>query len=550
VITPQVLGRPLVVSGRIESGLSLATVVEAADDQPDGSVELTGLDELMDRYLSPAVPVHREDSTVEVVIDGRQWMLRMRELLGSAGPGDAVYICGLQLDQDMDLTGRGPEEPGYEPLGDLLAGLAARDVDVRVVLAGAVVASSLVHLRIGPFRQNVRTAYRLRRWRSAHAPTGPPPLRGRVLLDWSGSGIGTNHQKITLVRRGTQVTAAVGGIDYDASRIDEFPHRRLSVRGGRWGWHDAGAIVRGPAAADVWRVFRMRWINGGSLPRRRFVWTPRRFPLLNPSVIESEIPPEAPQPVCPAPGAATQILRSVGPWYVDSLVPWGRRHYTSVPPEGVQEVYLTLVQAIGAARRYVYIEDQYFEEYPGGDDRYGLYPHLRAAAARGVKVILVSSGTRDPSERGPVINRTLNEDLQNRVIEPLPPHLRRTVGLWRVDHLTVHAKLVLVDDVFASIGSANFFSRSMAGVDTELTVAMVTSGVAVRDLRVRLWAEHLRTSVSDPALRSSLENLNLALGAFRPEWLPPDAPAGTWRRRGMPTGFAPEETVLTLVGPP
>jgi phosphatidylserine/phosphatidylglycerophosphate/cardiolipin synthase-like enzyme len=510
----------------------------------------TSVAELVDRYLSPAVPVHREDSSVEVVVDGREWMLRMRELLCSTGAGDAAYVCGLQLDHEMDLTGRKPGEPGYEPLGELLAGLAARGVDVRVVLAGAVVASSLARARIGPFRNNVRTAYRLRHWHPAVAATGPPPLRGRVLLDWSGSGIGTNHQKLTVVRHGTEVTAAVAGIDYAASRIDEFPHRSLSVRGGRWGWHDAGAIVRGPAAADIWRVFRIRWINSGSLPRRRFFWSPRRFPVLNPSVLQSEIPPAAPQPVRPAPGLAVQVLRSVGPWYVDSLVPWARRHYASVPPEGVQEVYLTLVQAIGSARRYVYIEDQYFQEYPGGDGRYMLYPHLRAAAARGVKVILLGSGTRDPAERTRLINRTLNADLRTRLVEPLPPHVRRAVGLWRVEHLTVHSKVVLVDDVFASVGSANLFSRSMAGVDTELNVAVVTTGAAVRDLRVRLWAEHLRTPLVDPALRASFEDLDLALGAFRPEWLPPTAPAGTWRRPGMPPGFAPQETVLTLVGPP
>ena len=516
----------------------------------DDSVDRADLDELIDRYLTPAVPVHREDSTVEAVVDGREWMLRMREMLRSTGPGDAAYICGLQLNPEMDLTGRKPEEPGYEPLGEILAGLAARGVDVRVVLAGAIVASSLVHLQIGPFRDNVRSAHRLRHWRPAHAPTGPPPLRGRVLLDWSGSGIGTNHQKITVVRRGTEITAAVGGFDYIPNRIDDFPHDRHSVRGGRWGWHDAGAIVRGPAAGDVWRVFRMRWINSGSLPRRRFIWSPRRFPALNPPTIGAAVPPAPPQPTRPASGVAAQILRSVGPWYVDSLVPWARKHYTSVPPEGVQEVYLTLVQAIGAARRYVYIEDQYFQEYPGGDPRYGLYTHVQAAAARGVKVILVGSGTRDPDERAPVINRALNDDLRKRLIEPLPPHLRRTVGLWRINHLTVHSKIVIIDDVFASVGSANFFSRSMAGVDTELTVAVVSTGSAVRDLRVQLWAEHLRTPLTDPALRACLEDLDLALGAFRPEWLPPDALAGTWRQPGMPAGFAPQETVLTLVGPP
>jgi hypothetical protein len=79
---------------------------------------------------------------------------------------------------------------------------------------------------------------------------------------------------------------------------------------------------------------------------------------------------------------------------------------------------------------------------------------------------------------------------------------------------------------------------------------MVTAGPAVQELRARLWAEHLRTPVTDPALQASLADLDLALGMFRPEWLPPHAPAGTWRQPGMPAGFAPAESVLTLVGPP
>lgn len=508
------------------------------------------LDELITRYLSPAVPVHREDSPVEMVVDGRAWMLRMRELLHTLRAGDAAYICGLQLEPDMDLTGRVASEPGYEPLGELLAGLAAAGVDVRVLLAGGVVTSSVARPLIGPFHQNVGTADRLRRWRPAGQSSSRPPLRGRVLLDWSGAEIGSNHQKITVVRRGTELTAAVGGIDYAASRIDEGPHQRLSVRGGRWGWHDAGAIVRGPAAVDVWQVFRIRWAGAVQLPRRRYFWPPRRFPVLNPSPISVDIEPAPAQPVCPCSGVASQILRSMGPWYIDSLVPWARRHYAAMPPEGVHEVYLTLVQAIGAARRYVYIEDQYFEEYPGGDSRFQLYPHLRAAAARGVKVIFVGSGTRDPADAGAMINQRVNKDLRHLLIDPLPHAMRRNVGLWRVENLTVHSKIVLVDDVFACVGSANFFSRSMAGTDTELTAALVTAGDAVRDLRVSLWAEHLRTPLTDPAVRGSLEDLDLAIGAFRPEWLPATAPAGTWRHPGVPAGFAPVESVLTLVGPP
>ncbi|MFD0516507.1 phospholipase D-like domain-containing protein [Paractinoplanes durhamensis] len=494
---------------------------------------------------------HYANSSVEFVVDGRQWMHRMRELLTSLGPGDAAYICGLQLEPDMDLTGKLPGEPGFQPLGELLAGLATDGVDVRVILAGAVVSSSIARPTLGPFHQNVSAAHRLRRWRrDGDRPIGPPPLADRVLLDWSGSGVGSNHQKVTLVRRGTELTACVGGIDYAASRIDEGPHRRLAVRGGRWGWHDAGAIVRGPAADDVWRVMRMRWIGAVNLPRRRYFWPMvKGLQVLNPASIPAEIPAPPPQTAQPAPGSACQILRSVGPWYIDSLLPWERRHYSDVAPDGVHEVYLTLVQAIGAAQRYIYIEDQYFKEYPGGDNRFELYPYLRAAAARGVKVILVGSGTRDPAESAPMINGTVNADLRKKVLEPLPQSLRRNVGLWRVEHLTVHAKIVIVDDRFAAVGSANLFSRSMVGVDTELTAALVTTGDTVRDLRVRLWAEHLRTPLTDE-LRPHLEDLDLALGIFRPEWLPPEAPAGSWRKTGMPAGFDPLESVLSLVGPP
>lgn len=512
---------------------------------------MASLDDLVARYLSAAVTAHRENSSVEFVVDGRVWMRRMRELLTSLGPDDAAYICGLQIEPDMDLTGRQAGEPGYEPLGDLLAGLAGAGVDVRVILAGAVVSSSIARPTIGPFHQNVSSAHRLRRWRrDADGRAGPPPLADRILLDWSGSGIGSNHQKITLVRRGTELTACVGGIDYAANRVDESPHRRLAVRGGRWGWHDAGAIIRGPAATDVWRVLRMRWSGAVNLPRRRYVW-PQVLGLqvLNPPGMPPEIDPPPPQTARATPGSACQILRSVGPWYIDSVLPWERQHYSDVAPEGVHEVYLALVQAIGAARRYIYIEDQYFHEYPGGDHRFELYPHLRAAAARGVKVILVGSGTKDPADAGPVINGRVNPDLQKKVIDPLPQQLRRNVGLWRVEHLTVHAKIVIVDDEFAAVGSANFFSRSMAGVDTELTAALVTTGDAVRDLRIQLWAEHLRTPVTDE-LRTYLEDVDLAVGVFRPEWLPPRAPAGSWRTPGMPAGFDPLESVLTLVGPP
>ena len=84
----------------------------------------------------------------------------------------------------------------------------------------------------------------------------------------------------------------------------------------------------------------------------------------------------------------------------------------------------------------------------------------------------------------------------------------------------MHAKLILIDDEFASIGSANFMDRSMQftfqGDDSELTAAAVSTGTLVSDLRVQLWAEHLR--VTDPAALAEIRDLARSLGFWRPAW--------------------------------
>jgi phosphatidylserine/phosphatidylglycerophosphate/cardiolipin synthase-like enzyme len=220
-----------------------------------------------------------------------------------------------------------------------------------------------------------------------------------------------------------------------------------------------------------------------------------------------------------------------------------------VPERGVREVFATLVAAIDAARELVYVEDQYFREYIGGDRRFELYRHLRDAAARGVRVLLVGSGVRRPDDvKGGLANRTLTDDIAKKVVAPLPAPARSNVALFRVEGVTVHSKIVLVDDRFACIGSANLFSRSMAGTDHELSVAVVDAGDGVRDLRVRLWSDHLRLDPAHPQVAAALADLPGALGAWREEWgsgaiadPPWDAPAGDPRRVAGPAAV--------LVGP-
>uniref|UniRef100_UPI003221E63F phospholipase D-like domain-containing protein n=1 Tax=Ralstonia pseudosolanacearum TaxID=1310165 RepID=UPI003221E63F len=58
------------------------------------------------------------------------------------------------------------------------------------------------------------------------------------------------------------------------------------------------------------------------------------------------------------------------------------------------------------------------------------------------------------------------------------------------DYVYVHAKLMIVDDVFMTLGSANINTRSMQ-VDSELNICHEHSGVT-QPLRKRLWGIHTR----------------------------------------------------------
>ena len=509
------------------------------------------LDALVRRYLPAATaecPVYLEDSDWAPLVDGVAYFAEVASLLARVGPDDAVLVAGLQVSPGLDLGGRDEGDDGYRPLADVLAEKAHDGADVRVLLSGGVVSGGLTWLPgIGPFRANVEAARRMRGWVPSTRDTGRPPLRDRVLLDWSGALIGSNHQKIVLVRLGGEVTAFVGGLDLALSRFDAGPHDRMLLGTERWGWHDAAVRLRGPAAERVWEVYRYRWGVAAALPRRYWMLSMGGMGVLNPPLRPVALPPPPPQRPRDAPGTAVTVVRSFNPWAIDSVRLLRRVRRPGVPAGGVHEVFHTLSTAIDGARRYVYVEDQYLKEMPGGGWRHTLYGPLRRAARRGVRVVLVGSGKRDPADGGRTeLPPVLTSDLRWRVVGRLPHDVRRNVVMYRIRALTVHTKVVLVDDAFACVGSANFFGRSMVGTDTELSSAVVTTGSAVRDLRVRLWAEHLRTAVDDE-LRPHLEDLDTALGIWRRAWLPRDADPDTWRRPGAPGGFGPTERALVPV---
>jgi phosphatidylserine/phosphatidylglycerophosphate/cardiolipin synthase-like enzyme len=227
---------------------------------------------------------------------------------------------------------------------------------------------------------------------------------------------------------------------------------------------------------------------------------------------------------------------------------------------GIYEVRDTLRKALSAAEHYIYIEDQFLgegrvgpidptETEPGSI--FDLFVVLLAAAKKdGMRMIFVGSGQSDPDDvSAGSKNLTIEEagDLKTALVDPLAAAAidpKSRLAVWRLKPAAVHAKMMIIDDQFLAIGSANLHRRSMSGEDAELHVAIVDDATLVRDFRIGLWSEHFNIRSSVPALA----DWQAALGLWRSSWLPSSAP-GYWQSPNVPPGFAMEPHLLDFVGP-
>lgn len=433
-----------------------------------------------ERFLDPAIaPLYRGDTRVDALVDGLDYFAAAAAAIGRTGaPGDAIFLQGYQLDPGW----RVPGDPSGLTIGALLSDRAARGVDVRVLLNTTAVP-------VNPWRENEAALRHL---------GGLPGMAGRALADGAGASfIGTQHQKVLVVRAGGELTGFATGMDFVPDHFDTSPHgAKRWPDGSAWGWHDAAVRLTGPAVRGLWDNFAAQWARVA----------PSTWPV-------PPVPPCPPAAAVPSPHVV-QVLRSS----------YGR----GAPP--VHELNAAMKRAIRLAERYIYVEDQFLCDHliehlglplppapiaiPGG---FSLFDEVadRMRARPGLKAIFVGSGKSDPIDflPGPR-NRSLTPSVR-RLLERLPPARRHDVGVWRIDDVTVHSKVVLIDDAFAAIGSGNFRSRSTYGIDTELQVAYVAGDGAIRRLRTALWAELLGL---EPIEQPLLDDLDRALAHLHPGW--------------------------------
>ena len=296
------------------------------------------------------------------------------------------------------------------------------------------------------------------------------------------------HQKIAIVD-GTH--AFVGGIDMlielsgDYDRWDtHFHHYSSPLRSNEedrtpHNWHDAHAIIEGPAVGDVELNFRQRWND----VVQRHEWDNQLLVPVHP---------------LPSPLESTSLVQ------VARTIP--AHTYSFAPEDGIQGIAQLYANALSNAHHFVYMENQYFWTHAFfGIDRPRLgtdspdmernIHELAAALQRGATVALVLP---DHPNVGRAFTDAGLARLREEASEAAAQGRIQAFSLTASSEVDgeedyrpiyVHAKVTIIDDLWSTVGSANLNNRGMRD-DTEMNVAAFNAELA-RGLRMLLWAEHL-----------------------------------------------------------
>ena len=301
-----------------------------------------------------------------------------------------------------------------------------------------------------------------------------------------------HHQKFNVTYRPEgDWQAVVGSADFFFARWDDPDHAAENPARPKGPTHDMAVLVKGPATADILSTFAERWNDLDTSGRT----TPR---------IEQPLAEPAADPATATGPHSVQVLRTY------PLVTNGRGFSWS--GQGEFTIWAAYLKAIKGAQTTIYIEDQYL--YPFGDPPFIYGPdsveretdyvyQLGLALKRGVDVVALVPGRNDS------LPKHYENQQRRRATEYLAEIATSTPGAGRFvvaklnrggKDVTVHSKLMLVDDELILVGTHNICQRSIAYI-SEIHLGIVDGeNRLARDLRVALWAEHLELDDPDALL--------------------------------------------------
>ena len=415
---------------------------------------------------------------------------------------------------------------------DKLEEMAEAGIDVRVL--GWV--SPLVlnveplanYLRDHAFTFNINTIQSIQEVRNRIGP-------GNGTLMTLAHPLGASHHKTIVAGTDDSMRAYVAGIDLVQNRIADNSHTAHPSFGPMI-WHDAGARIEGPAADSIYSFYRALWNEQIDRVPDRFRLNGEvlssHFTTQSPSVNPPRITPpiaERSSPIPNAPGPHhVQVLRTVPRMsisfanpgtvaadFIERILVLGTtQRPMSFAPNGLFEFRPALHQAITAAERYIYIEDQSFsaiEVMEWINQRLRTIPEL--------KVIFVwGPDPNDPPTSYP------HQAISNTLI-PGVSDANARIRIFHRKPMIVHSKITIVDDVWAAVGSANCMRRSLY-TDLELSVSVMEDSATpfARLLRKDLWGELCGLPVGPE--RDPLLDLDASLAMIEPSWSTSTPPPG------------------------
>ena len=395
-----------------------------------------------------------------VLIDGAAFFAAVRQAFLQARR--TIFIVGWDIDSRTELVGEQPPEDGLPTnFAGFLTELLKRRPELRIHLLLWDYSLVYAHER-EPLPQLFLN------WQM------PPQVT--FCLDSTVPFGSSQHQKLVVV---DDALAFSGGLDLTIRRWDTSGHdpdnaRRVDPGGEPYRpFHDVQTMVDGPAARALALLARARWChaNGG----------------------EPEVEPEGdPWP------------QTCEPHFTDVEVAIARTQPRYHLEEEVREVEALFVESIARAERTIYIENQFMTS---GVVASALARRLRERPQ--LEVLMVAPRSHDSFiERRTMRNgrirfwRTVKAAGGDRV-RLLYPSIETPGGKDGPSTYTmIHSKIMVIDDWFVRVGSANLNNRSM-GADTECDLAIAATSererAAIVELRDRLLGEHCGVSAEEVA---------------------------------------------------
>ncbi|GIJ47750.1 phospholipase D [Virgisporangium aliadipatigenens] len=391
-----------------------------------------------------ALPLWTTGNRATPLVHGATYFDRLVEEVEALEEGDHLFFTDWRGDPDERLRDEGPT------VAELFGAAARR---------GVVVKGLMWRSHLDRFQYSEEE--------NRHLGEEVAQAGGEVLLDQRVRRGGSHHQKLVVLRHPNapeRDVAFVGGIDLCHSRRDDAAHggdRQAVNMSPRYGehppWHDVQLELRGPVVGALDTVFRERWTDPTPLDHHSPVaWARDKLDGadLRPDPLPEQ--PDAPPECGPH---AVQVLRTypaIKPGY-------------PFAPVGERSIARGYTKAVNRARRLIYLEDQYLwsrsvarlfaralranpdlhlvavvPRYPDVDGGMALPPNL---IGRQEAIALCRKAGGD---------RVHVFDVENHAGTPV----------------YVHAKVCVVDDVWASVGSDNFNRRSWSH-DSELSCAVL-----------------------------------------------------------------------------